>query len=212
MTDTRGDVRHGRTGAYDPRSLAPWVTLLLIILLLAAATLVAPRARAEAPAFTLRSTGYEDGVPGSPVSFSLADYRGRTVVLDFMAVECEPCRAVASDFLLPLWTKEGGRADFAILSIDTWAATSVPNWLPGLETDARLVALQKAAGLPWRHALDTDGVWQKYDAQGLPKLAVVGPDGRLLYTTSDVPDLPAVEAAVRESLLQWEGGRSDPQG
>jgi len=32
MADLRGDVRIGRTGAYDPRALAPWVALIVILL------------------------------------------------------------------------------------------------------------------------------------------------------------------------------------
>lgn len=36
MPDLRGDVRSGRTGAYDGRTLAPWVTLLALFVLAAA--------------------------------------------------------------------------------------------------------------------------------------------------------------------------------
>lgn len=32
MADLRGDVRSGRTGAYDPRGLAPWVALIVVLL------------------------------------------------------------------------------------------------------------------------------------------------------------------------------------
>lgn len=159
-----------------------------------------------APNFSLRSTGYEDGVQGAPINFTLEDYRGRTVVLDLMAVACDACAYVTQDVMKPLWAMHGNDTRFALLAIDTWAdpETSTSSNSPvrlGAETDATLVEQQKSTHVRWRHALDTDHVWKKYSAIMLPVIVVVAGDGRVVYEArGDVPSLASVDAAVEASL------------
>jgi cytochrome c-type biogenesis protein len=165
---------------------------LLIVLVAGAGLgsyLLAPRTT-QAPDFTLTSTGWENGNATEPVVFSLTDYRGQVVVLDFMAVMCTSCRAVTSEVLVPLHDELGT----TILSIDTWADPKAGNL--GGETTESLVALQQREGVPWRHALDTDRVWEKYSAVILPKLVVVDADGRIAYTATGLMDYDAVRSAV----------------
>lgn len=199
----------------DPRSpFGMWLLLLAVLGLFLGTTLWASvQVQGEAPAFSLVSTGYEDGRDGDPVPFTLADYRGKTVVLDFMAVTCDACAQVTDDVLRPLWAAHGNDTRFALLSIDTWAdpatapgAAQGPNpptpW-KGAETRENLVELQKRTGVPWRHALDTDQVWLKYSAVSLPELVVVSPDGRIVYSreaTAGPPSYPAVASAVEASM------------
>jgi hypothetical protein len=170
----------------------------VVFALIAAATVLVPRARATAPPFSLRSTGIEAGAHG-PADFTLAGYRGHPVVLDLMAVSCESCRAVTDQVLRPLWRDHHGKG-LEIVSIDTWADPAVPQWQPGLETPATLATLQRSTGVPWRHALDSDRVWQKYDAVALPRIVVVDREGKIAYDHVGVPDLAAVEAAVSPLL------------
>src|SRR5688572_7970139 len=155
--------------------------------------------RAPAPDFTLVSTGFENGTMGEPVQFSLSDYRGKTVVLDFMAVACTTCRIVTDDVLKPLQAQYGDRDDFVILSIDTWADVGSGNTFGG-ETRQSVIALQQEENVPWRHALDTDQVYVKYTAIGLPKVVVVDADGRIAYSKVGSQDLGKVERAVEASL------------
>jgi len=184
-----------------------WLVVALLLGGALAATLWSSvPSEGQAPSFSLRSTGFEGGVQGPPVNFTLADYRGRTVVLDLMAVTCDACAYVNRDVMKPLWDAHGADPKFAILSIDTWAdpavdaaSGSVPR--AGAETDATLIGLQNRTHSPWRHALDTDGVWQKYSAITLPAVLVVAPDGRIVYhIQGDVPSLRSVELAVEASL------------
>lgn len=171
-----------------------WVVLALALGLFAAVTLGSGTKAGPAPEFSLVSTGYEDGVQGEPVAFSLSDYRGRTVVLDFMAVACTTCRAVTEEVLKPLHREH---PDVVILSIDTWSDPGAGNGIDfGGETDADLVGLQQREDVPWRHARDTDQVYLKYAAVGLPKLAVVDPEGNLVYAKAGAQSLGRVEAAV----------------
>ncbi len=155
---------------------------------------------AEAPAFTLTSTGYENGTLGDPVTFSLSDYEGRTVLIDFMAIACTSCRLVEREVLEPIWDERRHDDAFALVSIDTWADPESGAASFGGETDARLVAFQQEHDHDWRHALDTDKVYRKYDAIALPKIAVIGPEGQLVEEWTGQPRLSEVEAAIERSL------------
>jgi cytochrome c biogenesis protein CcdA len=127
----------------------------------------------------------------------LSDYRGKTVVLDFMAVACTTCRAVTEDVLKPL---AADHPDVVILSIDTWSDPGSGNAFGG-ESDEDIIRLQQRTETPWRHARDTDQVYVKYAAVSLPKLAVVDPDGDLVYAKAGAQDADDVEDAVRAAKL-----------
>jgi cytochrome c biogenesis protein CcdA len=169
-----------------------WIALGLLLAVPLGVSLSARWQTGPAPDFSLVSTGYEDGAMGEPQPFRLSDYRGRTVVLDFMAVMCTTCRTVTEEVLKPLHERH---PDAVILSIDTWADPGAGNVF-GAETDADIIRLQQQTGVPWRHARDTDGVYVDYLAVSLPKLAVVDPEGRLVYSKVGSQDLDKVEAAV----------------
>lgn len=169
-----------------------WLALALLLAVPLGVSLSSKWQAGPAPDFSLVSTGYEDGAMGTPQPFNLSDYRGRTVVLDFMAVTCTTCRTVTEEVLKPLHERQ---PDVVILSIDTWADPGSGNVF-GSETDADLVRLQQQTGVPWRHARDTDGVYVDYLAISLPKLAVVDPAGQLVYSRAGTQSLDKVEAAV----------------
>jgi len=201
MADERGSVRWGRTGAYDGRTAGPWIALLLVLLLLGVVGLLAPHVRA-APAFALTTTGAEAGAAGRPQTVSLAGYAGRAVVLDFMAVGCTPCRAVAHDVMRPLWVAHANDTRVALLSIDAWADPTVAGWVPGAESTETLTILQRDAHLPWPHALDTDHVAVRYGADELPHVVVVSPRGLVILDAAGVPTLQQVQAALAEALAK----------
>ncbi len=151
----------------------------------------------EAPPFTLTSTGYENGTYGNQTVFSLSDYRGQTVLLDFMAIACESCRHVERNVIEPIWAEKRNQSDFALLSIDTWADPDTgQDFIFGGETTEKLAEFQAKHGHDWRHAIDTDDVWQKYSAVALPKLAVIGPEGQIIEEWTGQPSLQQVQAAI----------------
>lgn len=147
----------------------------------------------DAPAFSLESTGYENHTLGPSVPFSLEDYRGQTVLLDFMAVSCASCRLVTETVVRPIHETFAGRDDFEVISVDVWAGAIG-------ETREDLVRLQQEENTTWRHALDTDGVLAKYGAIGIPYLAVVDPAGRLVFVQDGLPQRSDVEDAVRLAM------------
>jgi cytochrome c biogenesis protein CcmG/thiol:disulfide interchange protein DsbE len=106
--------------------------LLVIVLLLlvrrampqAAAALGLGRAGAAAPAFTLASL---DGD-----SLSLADLRGRVVLVNFWATWCKPCRTEMPGFERVY--RERAADGFTIVGIatDTWAGGRIGDFAAGL--------------------------------------------------------------------------------
>ena len=191
-----------RAGAARRGTLGLWVALLLVLGGFASVTAWNETRRpGVAPDFSLTSTGYEGGVQGEPVAFSLADFSGRTVVLDLMAVSCAPCRIVTREVLTPLWEEHGADPDFVLLSVDVWADPGA--WgdaTPFGESDEDLVRLQGETGAWWRHARDTDGVYRKYGVTGLPMVVVVDGAGRVVYSEAGNQDLGEVESVVEASL------------
>lgn len=152
----------------------------------------------QAPGFALTSTGYEDGAFSEPVNFTLQDYRGKTVVLDFMAVTCATCRIVTEQVLRPLQDEFGSRPDFALLSVDVWASDAYGQAFG--ETRENLIALQQRENTTWRHALDTEGLIQKYGAVGIPLITVINGEGQIVYQSKLMPDRQTVTKAVEASL------------
>lgn len=178
------------------------VALILVVTTFAGITVMDQARSADvAPDFELVSTGWENGQEQTPVVFRLSDYRGKTVVLDLMAVSCLSCRFVTRDVLVPLHETYGARDDFVILSVDAWADSGTGAIFGG-ETRETLVALQKSEGVPWRHALDTDDVWIKYNAISLPRVVVLDAQGHRVYDHLGTPQRADVEAHVAASLAK----------
>lgn len=201
----------------DPRgmghrnhTLALWVSLLVVLAVPLGISVrdALYEPAGIAPDFTLTSTGYENGTLGEPVTFRLSDYRGKTVLLDFMAVACTSCRILTDEVLRPVHAAYGDRGDFVLLSVDTWADPASGSAIFGGETREELIRLQREEEVPWRHALDTDDVFRKYSAITLPKIAVVGPDGTILLEKTGQPPLSEVRAAI-DAGLGGESGETD---
>lgn len=145
-----------------------WVTLsinaTLVVGLLLAGFLIQRRGigdlletGAAAPAFTLETMSGE--------TVSLADYRGKTVLLHFWATHCGPCRREVG--ALNYVYRELGPAD-AVLAIDS-----------GGEGKAVIRAFMTEEEVEYPVAIGTPEVADEYRIEGLPTTYIVGPDGRI---------------------------------
>lgn len=119
-------------------------------------------------------------------TLSLSDYRGKTVVINFWASWCPPCREEAP--VLRAFAAAHRDDTVVLLGIDVWDS----------EADAR--AFLSEFGLTFPNALDTDGrVTVEYGVSGVPETFVVGPDGSLLGKyTGPVKSVEHLESIVRE--------------
>ncbi|PLX60756.1 peroxiredoxin [Sedimenticola selenatireducens] len=161
-------------------ALKVFFTLLLGLLLTAgsasAARLLTPvDPPTEAPAFTLQDTG------GNRIS--LADYRGKVLVVNFWATWCPPCRReMPSLNRAAAWLK---KYDVALIAINS-----------GERADKVEKFLQEQP-LDFPVLLDPDStVSTQWKATRLPITYVVDPQGRLVYRALGSREWDAPELLV----------------
>jgi len=136
-----------------------------------------------APDFTL-----EDLAGGS---VSLAELRGRPVVIDFWATWCAPC-----EFQIPvlnqLEERYGDRVEVIGIAVDV---------------DGREVVAPFAAerGIAYRILLGDEGLAQRYGAIGFPSLYVIRADGAIDSSHVGLVEPEALEEAVEAALRAGSG-------
>jgi peroxiredoxin len=131
-----------------------------------------------APAFSLKTF---DGK-----TVSLADYRGKVVLLDFWATFCPPCVQALPE-LQALHAKNASRG-FAVV---------------GVTVDDRAALVQKATGrakVAYPILKATPEVWNAYKVNALPSLILVGRDGKILKRYGGEADKAAMLADIERAL------------
>ncbi|MFL5960573.1 MAG: TlpA family protein disulfide reductase [Gaiellaceae bacterium] len=121
-----------------------------------------PKVGAPAPAFSLRRLSGEGDL-------SLASFRGKTVVLNFFASWCGPCKREAP-VLEHLW-RDDRASRLVVLGVDTG---------PDAASDGRRFV--KAHGITYPVVFDPDAgvASNRYALPGLPVTYVVNPQGRIV--------------------------------
>jgi thiol-disulfide isomerase/thioredoxin len=122
----------------------------------------APALDAEAPGFTFMDP---DGQ-----SHSLADYRGKVVVLDFWATWCGPCRKVMPE----MQKMHEQYQDRGVVVIG----------MNGGERGGDPVGYMKKQGYTYKLLLKTEPAMQTYGVTGIPAFFVISADGKLAWKGS----------------------------
>ena len=113
-----------------------------------------------APAFTLPAS---DGG-----SITLASYRGRPVLLEFMDIDCPHCINEAPA-LASLWSNYSSRTAF--LSVDV-------NFVPPNPDDAtRINSFRTTYNTPWVYAMDMGSVYPSYGVTSTPTMFTLDRNG-----------------------------------
>lgn len=104
-------------------------------------------------------------------SFRLRDFRGRVVLLDFMATWCGPCRA-SMPGLKAIYAEYGGRIVVISISVD-----------PAYDTEERLRDWVSGWEARWIHARDLSDppVSRLYDVTGIPTYVLIDKKGDIRY-------------------------------
>src|ERR1700738_4076878 len=122
--------------------------MLHAIFAAAVLTVTGPQVGAPAPDFHLTT------LDGKPVS--LADYRGKTVVLNDWATWCPPCREETPG-LIAAAQKARAQRDVVFLGVDSTEAAPIVR------------AFVASKSIPYAQAIDGDHAFAKaYDVRGYP--------------------------------------------
>jgi len=105
------------------------------------------------------------GVDGSPIS--LADYRGKPVVIDFWATWCVPCIYQVPE-LNAFWKIHRETGDVAVIgvAVDVEGASVVGPWI-------------EEKGVEYQIAIGDEGLAREFGVMGFPTLAIINSDGNI---------------------------------
>lgn len=119
---------------------------------------------------------------------SLADYRGKYVLVDFWASWCGPCRA-ENPAVTKVYNEYKGR-NFDILGVSLDKPGEREKWLKAIKDDQ----------LAWTQVSDLKGwdnaVAQRYGVRSIPQNYLVGPDGKIVATNLRGVELGATLAKL----------------
>ncbi len=107
--------------------------------------------------------------------FSLSDFRGKYVLIDFFAIWCKPCE-LSLPHLKELKNQLGD--DIVIISID----------IDTEETPKQVRDYQKNHGMDWIVARDTEYLSMPYRVSALPTFVLIDPSGNIVNTYVGVTD------------------------
>ena len=170
-------------------------------------TAQAPTPGALAPAFTLTNT---DGA-----EVSLADYRGQTVVLEWLNYDCPYVGKHYGGGAMQALQDEAGADDVVWLSV----VSSAPGQQGYAEPDSMNTRTAAEGGRQSAVLMDPTGrVGRAYEAKTTPHMFVIDADGRVAYNgaiddrpTTDQADLDGATRYVADALAAVAEGRpADP--
>ena len=182
------------------RVLAP-IPIAVVAVLLAVVALLAYGLASSEPNHEIEEALAAGERPRAPVAElprlegggtgSLADYRGRVVVLNFWASWCEPCRAESP--LLERWHRRLSRSGGTVLGVAVRDVAS----------DSR--EFVQDFGLTYPMLRDGDGDSQEeFGVLAYPETFVIDPQGRIAASRRG----PVDEEFLRARVLPLLGGRA----
>ena len=106
----------------------------------------------------------------------LADYKGKVILIDFWATWCGPCK-MAMPKIQALHEKYRDKA-VSVFGVDTW------------ERGAADIAQKYMAqqGYTYGLLLKGDDLAKAYGISGIPTVVLIGPDGKILFTSVGFAD------------------------
>lgn len=111
-------------------------------------------------------------------NFTLADHRGKRVVLEVFASWCGACRRVAPE-LAALHRERGDEVVFVGVSVD--------------DSPERARDAKERWGIPYPVVLDDGSVAKNYDVSVLPTVIVIDEAGEIRHATNGAPSRAQLE-------------------
>lgn len=148
----------------DPRLILAGAVMIVSV---AFAVIVLTAGDDSARSVSASQTAIDFTLPGLSGDVSLADFRGKYVLVNFWASWCPPCKAEMPD--LYAYHRQYQGQGFTLLGVNV------------AEDRATVQAFLAANGFDFPVALDLTGaVYQRYGGDGLPSSFLIGPDGSLV--------------------------------
>lgn len=160
--------------------ISTWIALAALLAFLACTVQQGdgtPAPARPAPDFTLPDIHGKE--------FSLSDYRGKTLVIDFWATWCIPC-LYQVPVLNEIWASHRDAGEVVVIGV----AVDVE----GAEVVAPWIAEQ---GVQYQILIGDDALAREFGAMGFPTIAIVNPDGDIESLHAGIVDLEDLEALIR---------------
>ena len=189
---------------------------LSVLSVLTAAALAAPLPAAAEPTVGSPAPAFT-GMDTKGRTVNLADYRGKTVILEWTNHDCPFVVKHYSSGNMQMTQKKAAQDGVVWLSVISSAPGEQGN-VSGPEADA---LTQSRNASPSAVLLDPSGqIGRKYAARTTPHMFIIDPKGTLAYhgaidsiKSTDVTDIPKAENYVLNALSQMKAGEPvKPQG
>lgn len=137
--------------------------ILVIIYISTIAGCLEEKVKEKAPDFTLTD------IDGN--NFTLSNYRGKVVLINFMATWCIPCKEEMPTFI-SIYEKHGN--EIVMISIDREMT----------ESEENLKTFRQEYNAKWAFAMDNieENVADKYDILGIPTTFIIDTRGCISYS------------------------------
>jgi thiol-disulfide isomerase/thioredoxin len=109
-------------------------------------------------------------------TFRLSEFRGKVVVIDFMATWCGPCRQEMPHFGV-IWGKYQGKMVLMSIDVD-----------PGESAETVRSFAQEFSYSTWIWGRDPANLGEVYQVSAIPKTVIIDQDGYVRFTHAGVTD------------------------
>jgi cytochrome c biogenesis protein CcdA/peroxiredoxin len=120
-------------------------------------------------------------------NFTLSDYLGQVILLDFMSYSCQPCRDMMPDLVE---FAEEYNDSIIILSIDVDLTDSIDD----------LKEFKNEYNATWPFALDTADLLTKYGATPLPKTVIIDKEGFVTFADTGFIEIEDIRSEIDKAL------------
>jgi len=127
-------------------------------------------------------------------NFTLSDYHGKVVLLDFMSVTCTPCKELMPELVD---IRAHFNASLVMLSID----------IDLTDTPAQLLNFSTQFNASWEFAFDTDNLQEKFGVLQIPKTVIIDQNGFITFAETG---LQAGGAKLQEIIQKTLEGKAQP--